>query len=193
MAHAFAIIPAKPAFGNFSKKLNYSDIITNKRINTLYCECVNNDDSNYVNSQSQRMDFNKIKRTNCEDSCETFPFDKTNLEVNLITQLYLPQDNVLVIENKNNPGVPSKVDPSLQPYYAYYNVDPNNQLVGDTQCGIQKYINYMILDISAFLNTKCDDDSGRVFCDCSFFPSLAIPTTPIFVTPPQGELGQTDV
>ena len=182
MAHAFAIVPAKPAFGNFSKKLNHTDVISNKRINTLYCDCLNKDDSNYVNSQSRRMDFNKIKRNTCVDGCDMFPFDKTNLEVNLVTQLFLPQDQVLVIENKNNPGVPSKVDPSLTPYYAYYNVDPDNKLVGETQCGIQKYINYMILDISAFLNTDCPEDGGQVFCDCSYFPSLAIPTTPLPVS-----------
>ena len=33
MAHAFQIIPAKPAFGNFSKQMSYSEMLENKNIN----------------------------------------------------------------------------------------------------------------------------------------------------------------
>lgn len=155
MAHAFQIIPAKPAFGNFSKRLSYSDMIENKKTNALYCDC---SPTNNVWSSSDLQRIRKITRQNCCDAsgCDVLPFNKSNLEVNLITKSY--QKNLIVLENKTTPGVPSKIDPTLVPIFAYYNIDPENKLVGDTPCGIQKYINYMILDTDAFVDDNCDDD-----------------------------------
>ena len=54
----------------------------------------------------------------------------------------------------------SKIDPSLTPIFAFYNIDPENKLVGDTPCGIQKYINYMILDTNAFVDGGCPSDNS---------------------------------
>ena len=39
MAHAFQIIPAKPTFGNFAKQMSYSEMLENKNINALNCDC----------------------------------------------------------------------------------------------------------------------------------------------------------
>ena len=57
-------------------------------------------------------------------------------------------------------------DPTLTPLYSYYKIDPGNKLTGDTPCGVQKYINYMILDVSAFINTECPDNNVETFCFC---------------------------
>lgn len=164
MSHAFKIVPAKPAFGTFSKKINYTDIIAAKRANTLYCECNINDDTNYVNSQGRLLDMRKTTRSNCEYGCDIFPVDKTAMEVNLVTTLYIP--NILVIEKNSAPNVPAKIDPSLTPFFAYYQIDPDDKLVGDTPCGIQKFINYMILDVSAFVNEQCPDNNVVDYCPC---------------------------
>ena len=91
-------------------------------------------------------------------------FNKSNLEVNLITQLYL--QNVLILINDAVPGVPAKIDPSLTPIYSYYTIDPDNKLVGDTPCGIQKYINYMIIDTNSIIEGGCPDDVVVVNCFC---------------------------
>jgi hypothetical protein len=165
MSHAFKVVPAKPAYGSFSKKLDYSDVLSAKRANTLYCDCNGKDDTNYVNSQGKLMDMKKTTRGNCDD-CDVFPFDKTSLQVNLVTTLYIP--NILVVEELNDPGKPSKIDPTLIPFFAYYNIDPNDKLVGDTPCGIQKFINYMILDVSAFVNEQCPEENVTTFCPCTY-------------------------
>ena len=179
MVHAFTIIPAKPAFGKFSKKLNQGDVISNKRTNLLYNEC---ERTTKVRSQSELLELNKIRRTTCKDGCDVFPFDKTNLEVNLITKEDLK--NVLVLEKNTAPGVPAKIDPALSPIFAYYRVDPENKLVGDNPCGIQKYINYMILDVDALINTVCpDDDSFVEECACDFVEpdeGIIVPVNPIW-------------
>ena len=164
MSHAFKVVPAKPAYGSFSKKLDYSDVLAAKRANTLYCDCNIKDDTNYVNSQGRLLDMKKTTRSNCENGCDVFPFDKTSLEVNLVTTLYIP--NVLVVEELDKPGIPSKIDPTLIPFFAYYNIDPDDKLVGDTPCGIQKFINYMILDVSAFVDEQCPDENVITFCPC---------------------------
>jgi hypothetical protein len=161
MAHAYAITPAKPAFGHFAKKYNHSDIIQNKRANYIYKDCKN---SNIIKSQSELISIRKITSNNCSDGCEQLPFNKSNLNINLITELYL--QNILVLEKKTNPGVPSKIDPTLLPVYAYYNIDPNHKLTGDTPCGIQKYVNYMILDTNAFIESGCDNDIVIPDCFC---------------------------
>lgn len=163
MSHAYTIRPAKPAFGNFSKQVSYSEMMTNKRANALYCKCNQDDNPYVVQSQSQLADIRRISRNNCSDGCETFPFNKTNLEVNLITSLYTP--NVVVLAKNETPTTPAKLDLSLSPIYAYYKLDPQNKLTGDTPCGIQKYVNYMILDVNAFLNVECPENVES-FCYC---------------------------
>jgi len=154
MAHAFTIIPAKPAFGNFSKKFDYADVMANKKATHLYCDCK---ETNNIQSQSDLLSIRKITRNNCcETGCDVLPFNKSNLQVNLITKSY--QTNVLVLEKNTAPNVEAKLDPLLIPIAAYYTLDPDNKLTGDTPCGIQKYINYMILDTDAFIQEGCNDD-----------------------------------
>jgi hypothetical protein len=161
MAHAFTIIPAKPAFGNFNPHLTYADVMANKRSNLAYCQCTS---TNVVRSQGELISIRKISRNNCPGGCNRLPFNKSNLEVNLITELYL--QNILILENNANPGVPAKIDPSLTPIYSYYTIDPGNKLVGDTPCGIQKYINYMIIDTNSIIEGGCPDDVVVVNCFC---------------------------
>ena len=83
--------------------------------------------------------------------------------MNLITSLYTP--NVVVLAKNETPTTPAKLDLSLSPIYAYYKLDPQNKLTGDTPCGIQKYVNYMVLDINAFLNVECPENVES-FCYC---------------------------
>lgn len=158
MAHAFQIIPAKPTFGNFAKQMSYSEMLENKNINALNCDC---EPANGIWSSSDLMKLRKITRQNCCDAsgCDVLPFNKADLQVNLITKSY--QANILVLEKKTDPGKPAKIDPQLTPIFAFYNLDPENKLVGDKPCGIQKYINYMILDTNAFVDNGCPNDNSN--------------------------------
>jgi hypothetical protein len=142
MAKSFGNYPARPSFGTFTKNQYSSDYIENKRSNVLYNSCKVQD---LVNSESSYIFMKKLTYTiKCVNTCNELPFNKTNLEVNLITKENL--DGITVIESKTDPGVPSTIDPTKLPVYSYYNIDPQNKLYGITPCGVNNFINYMVLD-----------------------------------------------
>lgn len=161
MAHAYTIIPAKPAFGNYSKHLSYADVIANKRANHIYYNCKR---TNRIESQGDLIAIRKTTQNDCANGCNVLPFNKSNLQVNLITELDL--NNIIILETDIEPGVPSKIDPALTPVYAYYTIDPNNRLSGDTPCAIQKFVNYMILNTDAFVDGGCPSDNYIPDCYC---------------------------
>jgi hypothetical protein len=161
MAHAYTIIPAKPAFGNYSKHFSYIDVIANKRANHIYFNC---NKTNRINSQSDLMAIRKITNADCATGCNILPFNKSNLQVNLITELDL--NNIIILQLNSDPGKPAKIDPALTPIYSYYTIDPNNKLSGDTPCAIQKYVNYMILNTDAFIDGGCPPDDFTPDCFC---------------------------
>jgi hypothetical protein len=161
MAHAYTIYPAKPAFGNFAKHLSYSEVLANKRTNSIYYNC---NRTNRINSQGDLMAIRKITTQACTNGCEVLPFNKSNLQVNLITELDL--NNIIVLELNTNPGTAAKINPVLRPIYSYYTIDPNNKLSGNTPCAIQKYVNYMILNTNAFIDSGCLPDDYTPDCFC---------------------------
>lgn len=161
MAHAHTIYPAKPAFGNFTKHLSYSEVLANKRANHIYYNCKQ---TNRIESQGDLMAIRKITTQACADGCEVLPFNKSNLQVNLITELDL--NGIIILELNSNPGTPSKIDPLFRPIYSYYTIDPDNRLTGNTPCAIQKYVNYMILDTNAFIDGGCPTNDYTPDCFC---------------------------
>jgi len=176
MAHAYTIYPAKPAFGNFAKHLSYADVMANKRANHIYYNCKR---TNRIDSQGDLMAIRKITNQACASGCEVLPFNKSNLQVNLITELDLSGIVILELTTDyqaaidaaaltNTPPVftPSKIDPTLKPLYSYYTIDPENRLTGNTPCAIQKYVNYMILDTNAFIDGGCAADNYTPDCFC---------------------------
>lgn len=178
MAHAYTIYPAKPAFGNYNKHLSYSEVLANKRANHIYYDCKRSNPvdcqgdkckrSNRIESQGELMAIRKITSEACADGCEVLPFNKSNLQVNLITQLDL--SGIIILELNSNPGYASKINPDLKPIYSYYTIDPNNRLTGDTPCAIQKYVNYMILDTTAFIDGGCPANDYIPDCFCQPYP-----------------------
>ena len=167
MTHAYTIYPAKPAFGNFTKHLSYSEVLANKKANHLYYNCKK---TNRIDSQGELMAIRKITTQTCADGCEVLPFNKSNLQVNLITQLDL--SGIVILELTSDfqlvpPLItPAKIDPVLRPIYSYYTIDPENRLSGNTPCAIQKYVNYMILNTNAFIDAGCPADNFVQDCFC---------------------------
>ena len=160
MAHAYTIYPAKPAFGNFAKHLSYADVLANKRANHIYYNCKQ---SNRIRSQSDLIAIRKTTQA-CATGCDVLPFNKSNLQVNLITELDL--NGIIVLELNSDPGSAAKIDPTLRPIYSYYTIDPNNRLTGNTPCAIQKYVNYMILNTDAFIDGGCPPNDYTPDCFC---------------------------
>lgn len=144
-AYVGAITPAKPAFGNFNRYYSCRERLDNIRISLLYCECQNN--NRPVKSQSDMLALRKIKNQYCPGYCNILPFNKANLQVNLITKLDM--SGAVLVSSLYDPETPSGMY-FKNPYYDYYYFDPYGTLFGKTQCGINKYVNYMVVNTIPF-------------------------------------------
>ena len=62
----------------------------------------------------------------------------------MLTKLDLPE-TIAVIEDFSGNQVPSTINSTTTPYLEY-NIDPCGNLFGDTICGINNFVNYMVYD-----------------------------------------------
>ena len=140
MAHSFKSSSGKKTFGVFLEPLNQGDYIYNKKAKTTYCVANNCVPSVKVGSESNYLLFkrsNKLTISPCLNSV-----NKANLYINLITKLNL--ENVPVIQDMSNNQIPSTINENIPNPYLVYNVDPSGNLFGNTICGINNFVNYMV-------------------------------------------------
>jgi hypothetical protein len=109
----FAKNTGKTTFGNFVENKTAGDYIYNKKFKTINNCCVTND----------------------------MYFNKSNLNINLITKLDLT--DVPVISN-NSGESPTTLDISDNVIpYLNYRIDPSGLLFGNTVCGLYNFENYL--------------------------------------------------
>jgi len=138
MASTFTTNSGFKTFGVFKESQSTTDYTLNKKAKTTFCKanvCVPNKS---VSSQGQ-LDLlrkaNNLEYYDCDDS-----FDKTNLNVNLITKLDLT--DVCVIQNKATPPVcPTPLTPDD---ISVVTIDPYGSLFGNDVCGINNFTRYMV-------------------------------------------------
>ena len=153
---------ARPAFGENNKVQTARDYITNKSTRTTFCNAKYCDtlSKGKVVSQGDLLLLKKTKYLNYYKSLydknnsnyiskaiPTYLFNKTNLNINLITKLDLK--NIDVISNNLTGEHPTPVilNPSSGiPYYNNYNIDPKGLLFGNTPCGINNYEKFMVFN-----------------------------------------------
>ena len=157
----FPSYPARAAFGENNKVQDARDYTLAKSTKANFCNAkyCNPLKKANVSSQSDLLLLRKTKTLNyyksliknsynhnyISDRIPTYEFNKTNLNVNLITKLDLK--DVRVIENNLTGQTPTPViiNPSSGvPYYSNYNIDPDGVLFGNTICGINNYENFMV-------------------------------------------------
>ena len=68
---------------------------------------------------------------------------------NLYTKLDLSvlRENTPIISDLNGGTYPVTIDTTVQPYLKY-NIDPSGNLFGDSPCGIDNYLDYVVFDVS---------------------------------------------
>lgn len=143
MAHSFKSNSGVKSFGVFSEPQNAGDYIYNKKTRATYCKanvCV---PSRKIGSESNYLLFkraNKLSVYPCLNS-----INKSNLNINLITKMDLT--NVPVVEDFATKAVPSTITVTAIPFLDY-NIDPCGNLFGNTICGINNFVNYMVYDAS---------------------------------------------
>ena len=116
---------ANPTFGVIKEPQEAGDYILNKKNKILKC-----------NSENK-------KYTNKSISCILKPNYTYNLNMNLITKLDLK--NISVIEDISTKNSPTTiVYNNIPDFYNYYEIDPKGYLFGNTKCGINNYLSYLV-------------------------------------------------
>jgi hypothetical protein len=142
MAHSFKNYPAKPAFGANKQSNEAGDYILKKKARATYCTSSRCPPIYNLNSQG---DFNLLRTAKYIDrSNNQLPFNKNNLNINLVTKLDLTDICVIKDASGNvcaNDGIVYTLLPN---FYNRYIIDPSGQLFGNTQCGINNFLNYLV-------------------------------------------------
>jgi len=147
MSRLFQPIPAKPAFGVLQKNYCASDYIKNKTLKQTFSYSIKNKTRTNL-TQNQLMNLK-----NCElfNSMVYNVYSLDNTE--LISGLYSKENlngvvSICSVGNANSSGITpcnstNTIVGTNQPFYTYYNIDPNGYLFGNTECGLKNYTNYM--------------------------------------------------
>ena len=135
---------ANKAFGVFSEPQDAGNYIYNKKTKATYCNAKICTPSLTVGSESNYLLFkraNKLAVYPCLNS-----INKANLNINLITKMDL-SGNVPVIQEFSTGYVPTTITTTATPFLDY-NIDPSGNLFGNTICGIDNFVKYMVYDAS---------------------------------------------
>jgi hypothetical protein len=142
MANSFKTSSGNKSFGAFSESNDAGDYISKKKARASFCVANNCVPAVKVGTQSNLLLFNKSNKLSlypCKNS-----INKANLNINLITQLDLSGVSVILDETNNaTPCSINGINSEILPYLTY-NIDPDSELFGNTICGINNYVNYMV-------------------------------------------------
>jgi hypothetical protein len=142
MPHSFNNFSAKAAFGSNQGTNEAGDYILKKKARATYCSSSRCPPRYNLNSQGE---LNLLRRAKYIDiSNSRLPFNKNNLNINLVTKLDLT--NVCVIEDASgnvcaNNGI---IYIDIPNFYNRYIIDPNGKLFGNTSCGVNNFLNYLV-------------------------------------------------
>ena len=133
---------ANKCFGQFLESQNAGDYILNKSAKTTYCIPNKCTQSFKVGSQNNYLMYKNANRLTFPSNCLS-SINKSNLNINLITKLDLK--DIPVIADFSGNKVPSSIiDTNLIIPYLEYNVDPTGLLFGNTLCGTNNFLRYLV-------------------------------------------------
>lgn len=143
MAFAFKTLPARPAFGTYTSTLDAGEYILMKRARAAVCNSQMCPGKPVVSTQGELSTLNQAKRLDAH--CFIVPFNKRNLNINLITTLDLSGCCIIqtIPASPNLPVCPANVP---QPaditnlFYVDFTIDPYGCLFGETLCNANNYL-----------------------------------------------------
>jgi hypothetical protein len=160
MAHAFAPISGKPAFGTLKENLFQSDYLNRKKAKFSYCKT-----ASYCNKIKVAKSYELVNSYNLGrysrnlETCNIIPINKANLIMGQYTKLNL--DNVCTVSHgapptkhcsninpcnpcQDNTGVVIDPTTATNPFYWNATIDPLGELFGTSQCGELNYTQNMV-------------------------------------------------
>jgi len=164
MAHQiFNNNKAKKDFGSLNEPTNSSDYIKNKKSKLLYNNTIKKN-RNCIETSYENLHLIKNGFLNYYNTLQNgiIPFNKTNLQINLITKMNLEcvptlSSNIIYqkqISSTTSPTSPTGTLPFIDyfdtttnyPFWVLYDVDPTGKLFGYNACSINHYLNYIVLN-----------------------------------------------
>jgi hypothetical protein len=142
MPHSFNNFSAKAAFGVNKESNEAGNYILKKKARATYCSSSSCPPRYNLNTTEE---LNLLRTAKYIDrSNNQLPFNKNNLNINLVTKLDL--NDVCVIEDASgnlcaNNGI---VYLEIPRFYYKYIIDPSGQLFGNTSCGVNNFLNYLV-------------------------------------------------
>jgi hypothetical protein len=130
--------PAKPAFGSNIESDDAGNYIKNKTAKTSFCNALKCPQNTIGISQSNYL---QLKQARYLGNFRCRPqYGNVNLNSNLYTTMNL--ENICVINSLATNTCPNtKINPS-NIFILNYQIDPNGSLFGNTQCGINNFLQY---------------------------------------------------
>jgi hypothetical protein len=163
MAYAFKTRPAKPAFGVFNESIPAGEYTFNRKATTTFCNPLKCPGGPVVASQGDYLMLKYAKVINSAQS--GLPFNKTNLNVNLITTLDL-SGCCTVQSNPSAPNIPScsisipVQNNATEPFFVNYTIDPNGCLFGKNLCGANNYLRRLYYTKMGIIDTDTDIETA---------------------------------
>ena len=141
MAHSFSNFSAKSAFGANKESSYAGDYISKKKARSTFCTSSSCPQRYNLNTQGELYVLKTAKYI--DNTNRRLPFNKNNLNINLVTKMNL--NDVCVIKDMSNNDCSTSINYSQIPnFYNKYIIDPSGQLFGNTQCGTNNFLNYLV-------------------------------------------------
>jgi hypothetical protein len=144
MSGIFKSCYGKSAFCKVKEPIDGGEYILNKKAKNTYCSPNICHPNKNVNSESNLLMLKKANTLKFNSFISNF--NKSNLYINLYTKLNLKR--VCTITNLSNNNCPIAITQNvpaitLEPFSNYV-IDPSGNLFGNTPCGINNFVNYMV-------------------------------------------------
>lgn len=142
MSRPFSNYSGKKAFAQVNEPMEASSYIQLKKTKYSFCKPNICHPNKNIGSQSKLL-LLRTANTLAFNPC--INFDKNQLYTNLYTKLDLTDlsGNIPVISDLSGNDFPVAINRSVTPYLTY-NIDPSGVLFGNSICGINNYLNYVV-------------------------------------------------
>ena len=153
MSRPFKSYSGKSAFGQLNEPLDGGEYILNKKAKSTYCSPNICHPNTNIGSQSNLLMLKKANTLKFNPFLSNF--DKANLYINLYTKLDLEGVCTISDLSGNCPVAITTTVPYINPTvpnFDKYVIDPSGNLFGNTTCGINNYVDYMVYNSPCFPN-----------------------------------------
>jgi hypothetical protein len=145
MSYSFKNYSAKSTFGVIKETQEAGDYILNKKNKLLNCNLSKKTCNKLLNCNPKPIYnvYNTAVNLPSKEMTDNKKYYNYNLNMNLITKLDLK--NISVIEDVSGNICPTTIVYNNIPnFYNYYEIDPKGQLFGNTECGVNNFLSYLV-------------------------------------------------